>query len=103
MAALGKAFVVRLDLARVIKIVHHQPMRLLQPVGRDIAQMVQTFKPRAIAQMEPRHRIDHALAPVAGAQEIAGGGGQQRRAQLFGGGWVPAPIGPVQRGAVAQP
>ena len=51
------------DLVEVVEVIHHQAGALGEPLGRCVAQSVDALKPRAVAQMKPRDRID---GPIAG-------------------------------------
>ena len=71
-ALLGQRLVVLLDLAEVVEVVDHQPVRLAQPVRRDVAEEVQPLEPRAVAEVEARHRVDRAAGLVLRLQEVVG-------------------------------
>ena len=69
-------------------------MRLVGGVG----QPIDALEPRAVAEMEARHRIDRQPAPVARAQEIPGAArisGSCSRAAVSA---IAPPVGIVERG-----
>ena len=71
-ALLGQRLVVLLDLAEVVEVVDHQPVRLAQALRRDVAEEVQPLEPRAVAEVEARHRVDRAAGLVLRLQEVVG-------------------------------
>ena len=48
------------------------------PLLGHVGEPIEPLEPRAVAEMEARHRIDRQAAPVARAQEVPGGRAQQR-------------------------
>ena len=58
-------FVVLLDLAEIVAVIHHQAVRLRDPALRNVTEQVDPLKPRAIAEVESRHRIERRAAPAA--------------------------------------
>ena len=72
-----EGLVVLLDIVEIVEIVDHQAMRLVEPPSRKIAEPVEPFEPRAIAEMEARDRVERRRWRVR-LQEIMGGGGEQR-------------------------
>src|SRR5215510_4171388 len=58
-------FVVLLDIVEGVEVVHHQAVRLRYGPARGVSQPVDALKSSAIAQMEPRDRIDRRASPVA--------------------------------------
>src|SRR3954465_11917674 len=62
-AEIGVGFVVLLDGVEVVGVVHHQAVALLEALRRRVAEEIQPLEPRAVAEMEPRHRIDGSARP----------------------------------------
>ena len=63
-AALRIGLVVLLDLVEIVEVVHHQPVRLLDGALGGVGEPVDALEPRAVAEMEARHRIDRQAARV---------------------------------------
>ncbi len=83
-ALVGESLVVGLDKTQIVEIVDHQPVRLAQALGRDIAQPVEPLEPGTIAEMEAGHRVDRLPAAALGAEIVGRGKRQQDRLQPLG-------------------
>src|SRR5262249_60979748 len=59
------SLVVLLDVLEIVKVIHHQSVRLLQRPLRRIGQEVESFEARAVAEMEARDRIERRAAGPA--------------------------------------
>src|SRR3954469_4332823 len=94
----GEGLVVLLDLLEGIEVVHHQPLRLLQALGRDIAEEVQALEASPVAEMEPGDRIERPPLPVLRIEEVRCRSRQQRRPNLFTPGWIRMPAGRLKQG-----
>src|SRR5580704_1179039 len=57
-AVLRIGLVVLFDVAEVVEIVHHQPVRLAAPAFGEIARPVEPFEAGAVAEMEAGDRIE---------------------------------------------
>src|SRR5262249_36454969 len=90
-------FVVLLDVLKIVKIIDHQPIRLLQRSFRGIAEEVEPLEPRAVAEVEASDRIKRRAAGGARAQIIPGSRAQQWLLNHPGGRLVPPPLGTVER------
>ena len=64
---------VAFDRIEIVKIVHHDAPRCLLPVIRAIGVPVDAFQTRAVAQMEPGHRVGRPAARTAGNQHVVCG------------------------------
>src|SRR3954463_12733040 len=84
-AEIGVGFVVLLDGVEVVEVVHHQAVALLEALRRRVAEEIQPLEARAVAEMEPRHRIDGPARRGLGAQEIISRGRQPRLSPRLGG------------------
>ena len=60
-AALRIGLVVLLDVVEIVLVVHHQPVRLRDAALGGVGEPIDALEPRAIAEMEARHRIDAAV------------------------------------------
>ena len=97
-ALLRVGLVVLLDVVEIVAVVDHQAVRLLQGALGRVAEPVEPFQPRAVAEMEARDRVDRQAAAVARAQEIPGGGAHQRVRDRLGDVRIAPPIRGVERG-----
>src|SRR3981081_633232 len=75
-----KGLVVVLDAVMVVEIVYHDAEGFLDAAWRVVAEPIDTFEPRAVAEVEARYRVD---AYRGLPRQIAGAKPQQGRAQLL--------------------
>ncbi len=61
----GEGLVVLLDVVEVVEVIDHQPVRLRRPFSETSPRPVDALEPRAVAEMEARHRIDRLAAPAS--------------------------------------
>src|ERR1700704_6692006 len=88
-----KGLVVVLDAVMVVEIVDHNAKGFLVSSGRVVAEPIDTFEPRAVAEVEARYRVD---AYRGLPRQIAGAKPQQGRAQLLGLRRVMPPAGALE-------
>src|SRR5215472_5231929 len=96
-ALLRIGLVVLLDLVELVEIVDHEPVRLLEPFVGDIAEEIQPLEPCAVAEVEAGDLIGRGAMRGAPAQEIPGGGAQQRVLDGIAGVGVLPPVRAVER------
>src|SRR5258705_9490664 len=75
-----EGLVVILDAVMVVEIVDHDAEGFLDAAWRVVAQPIDTFEPRAVAEVKTRYRVD---AYRGLPRQIAGAKPQQGRAQLL--------------------
>ena len=63
---------VLLDVAEHVEVIDHQAMRLGQPLGRDVAEEIQTLEPCAIPEVKTGDRVDRQGREVV-AQDLGQG------------------------------
>ena len=63
--------VVALDVVEAVDVVHHQARRAAHPHLRDVAEPVQPFHARAVAEVEARHRIERIATLLRVHQVVA--------------------------------
>src|SRR5262245_61017738 len=66
LAIIGVGLVVLFDVIETIEIVHHDAGGFAQALWREIAEPIDPFQPRAIAEMEARDRIDQSSLRCTG-------------------------------------
>ena len=88
---------VGLDLLGVIQVIDHDAIRLLDPARRHVAQPVHPLQPRAVAEVEARHRVGPPA--LAGVNEVGGTQPGQRRLQRLRKRRILPPTLPAQQGA----
>ena len=76
----GEGLVVLFDIVEIVEIIDHQPMRLAQRRLGEIAERIEPFEPRAIAEVKARDGIDNAAGGGARMHEIMRGERQRARA-----------------------
>src|SRR5262249_23460335 len=92
----GKSLVVLLDVVETIEVVDHDPRGLAYAFGGEIAEPVDPFQPRAVAEMEARHRVDHAALRIARAQEVMRGERLDHGTKLCGDVLTLEPLGIIE-------
>src|SRR6267154_5216391 len=75
-----KGLVVVLDAVMVVEVVDHDAEGFLDASCRVVAEPIDTFEPRAVAEVKARYRVD---AYRGSPRQIAGAKPQQGRAQLL--------------------
>src|SRR6266853_1773419 len=63
--------VVAFDVVEAVNVVHHEPRRAAHARGGDVAEPVEALEARAVAEVEPRHRVER-LVVLFGVQKIVG-------------------------------
>src|SRR3984885_12422364 len=75
-----EGLVVILDAVMVVEVVHHDAEGFLDAAWRAVAEPIDPFEPRAVAEVKARYRVDaYRRLP----RQIAGAKPQQGRAQLL--------------------
>src|SRR5579872_2891960 len=92
LAFVGEGLVVLFNVIEIVKVVHHDSIGLLKARGGQIAERIDPFEPRAIAEMKPRDRIDDAAIGATGVDEIIGGKRRQHTIQSVDGGGLGRPV-----------
>src|SRR5689334_2260962 len=83
-AVLRVGLVVLLDVVDVVLVVHHQAMRLREGLFRQVAEWIELLQPRAVAEMETRHRIERTAIAIARGEEVGRRRVQHRLLEALG-------------------
>src|SRR6516165_2131292 len=78
------SLVIGLDIAQAIEIIDHDPSRLLQALGGNVAEPIEPLDPRPVAEVEMGDRIEGPAQRRPFAEKIARAQPDQRFAQSRG-------------------